>query len=121
MEAKNLHHYFHPRREYTADPLLNRIRTNPINIEQTYVEKHQRLHRIMMGKMAIMSHNLARELIDFQSDIPSDVRHSHDLRKQWFDAEIDHLAELSVVRRGIIGREASYWAFNLNTQRSFVR
>lgn len=117
----NRHHLLFPRRDYTANPLLNRVRTNPINIHEVEIPKHQRLHYVLMGKMAVMSDNLARELIEFHTDIPSDVRHSMDLRRDWFDAQLDHLADISVTRRGLIGREASYWAFNLNTQRSFIR
>lgn len=117
----NMHHYMHPKREFSVDSIRYQIRTNPINIEQTTVEKHKELHYIMMGRMAIMGDNLCRELLDFYSDVPKEIKHSFELRRIWFDKQIDHLAELSIVRSGLVGKEASFWASNLDTQKKLIR
>ena len=121
LEKVNMHHYMHPKRDFTGDPFKYKVRTNPINIEQATIEKHKELHHRMMGKMAVMSGKLALELIDFYKDLPVGIGADLELRKIWFDKQIDHLASLAVSRSVIIGQEASFWAKNLETQRNIIR
>lgn len=116
---RDSHHAVWPRAEQEKHTLPLLIRRMPFNIHETRRDRHEQLHRDM-GGLAIMSDNLCRELMDWIEDLPARAKQGRD-RLVYFESEIDQLGWLSQHRRGLVGREASYWASAFEQQLEYLR